>query len=280
MADAGHRGDTIYNGFDVDEPPGDRAATRAALGVADDERLLVHPVRAIERKDVPAALDAGRGARRHLLARRSRPRTATTTTLAALLAPRRVPGDPPAVARDDGRRLRGRDAVAFPSTWEGFGNPPDRGGHPPAAGRGRRLPGGRRAPRARASGGSTPTGPAELDAFLREPDPALHDHNAAVRARAPRPRPARRGPRAPPGRLGPVSAEPPVDPGAASGGPASPAGSSLGQRVGLRALPRRHRAVRRRVRRRLRRRGRHRRSSAASSSARSCSRRPSCSATP
>ena len=46
----------IANAFDVDAPPGNRERARVALGVTDDERLLLHPVRAIERKDVPAAL--------------------------------------------------------------------------------------------------------------------------------------------------------------------------------------------------------------------------------
>lgn len=37
-------------GFDVDQPAGDRAGTRAGLGLGDGERLVLHPVRAIERK--------------------------------------------------------------------------------------------------------------------------------------------------------------------------------------------------------------------------------------
>ena len=53
MASRGIETITIYNGFDVDEPPGDRVGTRAALEVGAEERLLVHPVRAIERKGVP-----------------------------------------------------------------------------------------------------------------------------------------------------------------------------------------------------------------------------------
>ena len=56
MADRGVPATTIYNGFDVNAPPGDRTTTRAALGMSESERLVVHPVRAIERKDVPAAV--------------------------------------------------------------------------------------------------------------------------------------------------------------------------------------------------------------------------------
>ncbi len=113
---------TIRNGFDVDEPPGDRDATRATLGVAPGERLLLHPVRAIARKDVPTALALAEavGATYWLpgpaeedygpvldrLLTRARCRVIRT----------------PMPSRADA--YAACDAVLFPSTWEGFGNPP------------------------------------------------------------------------------------------------------------------------------------------------------------
>ena len=113
---------TIYNGFDPDPPPGDREGTRSALGVAPDEPLLVHPVRAIERKNVPAALALAEavGGTYWL------PGGAEEgygPILDRLLAG--------AACRVIHRAWTGRsdlyaaaDAVLFPSTWEGFGNPP------------------------------------------------------------------------------------------------------------------------------------------------------------
>jgi len=113
----------IYNGFDPDPPSGDRANTRELLDVAGGERLLAHPVRAIPRKNVPGAVRLAeqlgatywlvgpaedgyedaldvllRGARCRVIHRRS-PGTMSDVYAAA-------------------------DAIAFPSTWEGFGNPP------------------------------------------------------------------------------------------------------------------------------------------------------------
>ena len=113
---------TIRNGVDVDQALGERAPTRAVLDVGDGERLLLHPVRAIARKDVPTAialaealgatywltgpaeegydetLDALLGAARCRIIHRPAPRTMADAYAAA-------------------------DAVVFPSTWEGFGNP-------------------------------------------------------------------------------------------------------------------------------------------------------------
>lgn len=122
MAARGIEATTVYNGFDVDEPDGDRAGTRAWLGVDDDTLLVAHPVRAIARKNIAAALrlceeldatywltgavEEGYG-----------------DELARLLGAARCP-----VIR---RRCAhgpdiyaAADVVAFPSTWEGFGNPP------------------------------------------------------------------------------------------------------------------------------------------------------------
>ena len=47
---------TVHNFFDLDPPPGDRAATRAQFGFADDDFVLLQPSRAIERKNVPGAV--------------------------------------------------------------------------------------------------------------------------------------------------------------------------------------------------------------------------------
>lgn len=121
LGDRGIEAVTIYNTFGATET-GDRATTREALGVAADELLLLHPTRAIERKNIPEAL----------------------ALAAALPATYWLTGDAeqdygPVLARliaeAPGRVLRGPvanstdayaacDAVVFSSTWEGFGNPP------------------------------------------------------------------------------------------------------------------------------------------------------------
>ena len=122
MAERGIDAVTIYNGFATDPPPGDREGTRLALGVAPDEPLLVHPVRAIERKNVPTALSlsAAVGGTYWL------PGGAEEgygPTLERFLAEARcrVIHRSWAVRSD---LYAAADAVLFPSTWEGFGNPP------------------------------------------------------------------------------------------------------------------------------------------------------------
>lgn len=119
---------TIRNSFDFDAPPGDRDATRAEFGFTDAELVVLQPTRALPRKNVSGGLRFGEA-------------------LAGLVRDRRVAywltgpaedGYGPALARELaatalpvvlGRAAHAADAyaaadvVAFPSTWEGFGNP-------------------------------------------------------------------------------------------------------------------------------------------------------------
>jgi glycosyltransferase involved in cell wall biosynthesis len=115
----------IANAFDVDAAKGDRAGARERLGVGAEERLLLHPVRAIERKDVPAALALAEA----VDATYWLPGVAEEgygPTLDALLArtTARVIREPIARGIALADAFAACDAVLFPSTWEGFGNPP------------------------------------------------------------------------------------------------------------------------------------------------------------
>ncbi|MEC9394902.1 MAG: glycosyltransferase family 4 protein [Actinomycetota bacterium] len=122
MADRGIVATTIHNGFRTEVTPGDRQRTRAALGLGDDDRLVIHPVRAIPRKAVDRALALAEG----LDATYWLPGPAEDgygPELARLLAAARCPVvRHRAPSRAD--LYAAADLVAFPSTWEGFGNPP------------------------------------------------------------------------------------------------------------------------------------------------------------
>jgi mannosylglucosylglycerate synthase len=169
---------TIYNAFDVDAPDGDGPSTRTALGIDNGTCLLAHPVRAIARKNVPAALRlaADLGATYWLL---GPPEEDYGQELARLLAAPPCPvihRPPPGTMAD---AYAAADAVAFPSTWEGFGNPPIEAAihrRPVAVGR---YP---VAEELRSFGFRwfDPDDPGPLHRFLVEPDGALLDHNRAV----------------------------------------------------------------------------------------------------
>ena len=152
FAERGLAATTIYNGFAAGPTWGPATPVTATapgrrLGVADDELLVAHPVRAIPRKDVPAAvrlceqLDAtywllgpaeeGYGARARAGAGRGP-----------------VPGDPPA-APPRSRPLRRARPGRLPEHVGGLRQPADRGRLRPSTGGGRALPGGRRAAGAR-----------------------------------------------------------------------------------------------------------------------------------
>ncbi len=141
LADRGMVAATVYNAFDIDagdtaagriDDHGDeladerRAAVRRALGVADDDRLVLQPTRAIPRKNVGGGMQvaADLGATYWLLGPAE---DGYDAELDGLVAQARCP-----VLRGEPSRLSGIgvvdayracDVVTLPSTWEGFGNP-------------------------------------------------------------------------------------------------------------------------------------------------------------
>ena len=122
LAQRGLRSTTIGNPFDTASAPGDRAATRQALGVPDAATLVVHPVRAIERKNVPAAiaLTEELDGVYWLMGGAEEGYGPTLDRLLDEAKCRILRSDWPAMPD----AYAAADLVAFPSTWEGFGNPP------------------------------------------------------------------------------------------------------------------------------------------------------------
>lgn len=122
LAQRGITATAIHNGFDPDPGPGDRAGLRAELRVTPGELLVAHPVRAIGRKGIPAAIRLCEelGATYWLLGAAEESyggeldRLLTGAACPVIHRPWRHVPDIYAAA----------DFVAFPSTWEGFGNPP------------------------------------------------------------------------------------------------------------------------------------------------------------
>jgi mannosylglucosylglycerate synthase len=122
LADRGIDAVTVYSGF-PEPPPGDRAGTRAALGIAADERLVLHPVRAIPRKNIPGAVALAEELRATYWLT-GIPDDGYADELARVLASARCQVRhcrPPTGSIFDA--YAACDVVAFPSTWEGFGNP-------------------------------------------------------------------------------------------------------------------------------------------------------------
>jgi glycosyltransferase involved in cell wall biosynthesis len=124
LSERGIRAEVVYNALDVDTPRGDGRAVRALLDVDPARPVLLHPVRAIERKDVPRALalTAAVGGTYWL----SGPaEEGYGPTLERLLDEAPVPvRRPPFAHADRAEVYAAADAVLYPSTWEGFGIPP------------------------------------------------------------------------------------------------------------------------------------------------------------
>lgn len=124
MAARGIEATTIYNGFDTDAPAGDREAMRAALGVSAGEHLVLHPVRAIERKAIPSALALATAAgATYWLTGPAEEGYGPTLERVLAGAGTRVLRHSFAVG-ELADAYAACDAVVFPSVWEGFGNPP------------------------------------------------------------------------------------------------------------------------------------------------------------
>src|SRR5437763_5170381 len=128
LAARGITAHTIHNTFDFDAPTGDRDAARAELGFAADELVVLQPTRAIPRKNVPGGLRFAEAVAGFVPGRpvvywlpgpaedgyeRELAHAMATTTLRVVHGRAGRTVDAYAAA----------DVVAFPSTWEGFGNP-------------------------------------------------------------------------------------------------------------------------------------------------------------
>ena len=115
---------TFYNCFDPDPAPGDRDATRHALGVSDNETLVLQPTRAIPRKNVAGGIRiaSALGATYWLLgpAEDGYGPELDRILAAAPVPVLRGPASPAATIED---AYSACDVVALPSTFEGFGNP-------------------------------------------------------------------------------------------------------------------------------------------------------------
>lgn len=177
MAERGMDAVTAYNTFAAG-PAGRRDATRRFLEVADEETLLLHPSRAVARKNIPAAIAlANELGATYWLTGDAEMDFGPELDRILVQARGRVIRHP---ADDMADAYAACEAVVFPSTWEGFGNPPIEagfhrkaaavGGYPVAAELVERF-GFRWLPT---------DDPKPLAEWLAEPDKAVLDHNNAI----------------------------------------------------------------------------------------------------
>lgn len=123
LAERGIPAATLYNAFLTDPPKGRRQRTRRRLGLGPDDRLLLQPTRAIARKNIPAALRLAEriGAAFWLTGPAEDGYGPELTRLLDRTSCRVFQRLEPGMTLADA--YAAADAVSFPSTWEGFGNP-------------------------------------------------------------------------------------------------------------------------------------------------------------
>jgi mannosylglucosylglycerate synthase len=124
LAARGITATTLYNAFDPDPEPGDRVATRAALGAGEGTTLLLQPTRALPRKNIAGAIALAEavGGTYWLLGPAE---DGYGPELERLLARARctVALGEPEGGCSISDAYAACDVVVLPSTWEGFGNP-------------------------------------------------------------------------------------------------------------------------------------------------------------
>ena len=124
LATHGIAASTIYNAFDPDPTPGERAGVRAALGVPDGTSLMLQPTQGIgaEEHRGGLALAEELGAIYWLLGPAE---DGYGPELERLVAVARCPVvlGPPVGGCSIADAYAACDVVALPSLWEGFGNP-------------------------------------------------------------------------------------------------------------------------------------------------------------
>lgn len=123
LAERGIRATTVRNAFEPDPPFGERRATRDALFLGRDDLLVVQPTRAIARKGIEAAvaLSEALGAAYWLVGPTEEGYGLALQRILERARVRVMRGLP--VGRGIADAYAAADVVAFPSTWEGFGNP-------------------------------------------------------------------------------------------------------------------------------------------------------------
>ena len=178
LSERGIAATTLRNRFRADGWTEGRQAVRDELRVPNDSWLVLQPTRAIARKRVPVALGLAEalGANYWLLGPAEQ---GYDSELLPLLAEARVPVHRGDLGRPAAHAYAACDVVAFPSSWEGFGNPVIESAlalkplalsdYPVLA-------------ELRPYGFNwfDAERPDEVRAFLTEPDPSLLEHNRSV----------------------------------------------------------------------------------------------------